>query len=327
MPDLSVILCTHNPRPEPLRRTVRSIFEQTLPPDRWEFVLVDNGSHPPAVDVLGCDCDLRRLRIVREEQLGLIWARLRGIRESTGQVLVFVDDDNVAAPDYLERALEIPERAPHLGAWGAGWIVPDFETEPPPELTPLLPMLALRTAPATLWSNNFRDWTSIPWGAGLCASRETADAFVQLVAELGLHHVLGRRGLDHQLCGDDDLFSLAAVRIGKGFGVFAELQMTHLIAASRLTRRYFMRLVHDHALSHGILRYVVFGDRPARHTPARIGALALHGMRRGLFSMRCRWAEAAGGDRAARLIDAEPVPRLDTFANLLQSRPRPAGSY
>ena len=41
------------------------------------------------------------------ERLGLTPARLRGIRESRGELLVFVDDDNVLERDYLEVALAL----------------------------------------------------------------------------------------------------------------------------------------------------------------------------------------------------------------------------
>lgn len=40
--------------------------------------------------------------------------RLGGIAEAEGSLLVFVDDDNILAPDYLERAAAIPVTAEHF---------------------------------------------------------------------------------------------------------------------------------------------------------------------------------------------------------------------
>jgi len=42
---LSVIICTHNPREDYLRRTLEAFEKQTLPRDQWELQLVDNASN------------------------------------------------------------------------------------------------------------------------------------------------------------------------------------------------------------------------------------------------------------------------------------------
>src|SRR5204862_5153681 len=100
---LSVILCTHNPRPDYLASTLEALRNQILPQEAWELVLVDNASDPTVVSAtrLGWHKNGRQ---VREEKLGLTPARLRGIAEAKGEMLVFVDDDNVLAADYLTEA-------------------------------------------------------------------------------------------------------------------------------------------------------------------------------------------------------------------------------
>ena len=70
------------------------------------------------------------VRVVREDKLGLTHARVRGFQEAKGEIVVMVDDDNVLKPDYLERAVEILEKNPELGAIG-GKALPEFEIEPP----------------------------------------------------------------------------------------------------------------------------------------------------------------------------------------------------
>src|SRR5215472_13106955 len=103
MPDVSVVICTHNPREDYLKRVLEALQVQTLPIEQWELLLVDNASK----ESLDGKWDLTwhpKARCIRENQLGLTPARLRGIREAHADVLVFVDDDNLLASDYLEQA-------------------------------------------------------------------------------------------------------------------------------------------------------------------------------------------------------------------------------
>src|ERR1019366_1617462 len=81
MPALSVIICTHNPRPDYFRQCLDALSRQTLVRNRWELIAVDNRSDEP----LAGRNDLSwgpAARLVREETLGLTPARLHGIRES-----------------------------------------------------------------------------------------------------------------------------------------------------------------------------------------------------------------------------------------------------
>src|SRR6266852_2942765 len=110
---LSVMICTHNPRSDYLRRCINALRGQTLPYDRWELVVVDNRSDELVADRI--DLSWRpEARIVREETLGLTPARLRGIRETKGELLVFLDDANVLDTDFLETALRTAEDKPFL---------------------------------------------------------------------------------------------------------------------------------------------------------------------------------------------------------------------
>ena len=115
---------------------------QTLPREQWEVLLVDNASKEPLAD--RCDLSWHPAgRHVREEALGLTPARLRGIREAMGGLIVFVDDDNVLAPDYLQEAVAIGSEYALLGAWG-GRIQLQFETRPPEWTKPYWKLLAVR---------------------------------------------------------------------------------------------------------------------------------------------------------------------------------------
>jgi glycosyltransferase involved in cell wall biosynthesis len=310
MQRISVIICSFNPRPDYLRRVLGSLREQTLPMKDWDLLLVDNGSDRPLADSWDLTWHPHHAQ-VREADPGLTPARLRGIKEAGGDLLVFVDDDNVLAPDYLARALELAHGYPSLSVFGAGVLEPEFELEPPADVRPFCTMLGLRIAARAVWTNNPRDSQCIPWGAGLCVTRRTASAYVELLGRLPIARVLDRRGT-RLFCGGDDLFSWVSARAGWGFGIFPSLRITHLVRASRISQQYLLRLIHDHAYSHGILRYVLCGDEQPRLQAADRIRILLHGLRRGRFSMKAQLAAARGTDAAARDIADREVLPLET---------------
>ena len=313
--DLSVVICTHNPRTNYFQRVLNALRNQTMPLTNWELVIVDNASDSPVLG--GWDVAWHpQAKVIREEELGLTPARLRGIKESTCDLLLFVDDDNVLEENYLDRALRLMKEHPYLAVIGAGRLEPEFEAQPSPELVPILPMLALRSVSSLMWSNNPKDNECIPWGAGLCVRRTTAESYAALVSLLKCSAVLDRRG-QQLFCGGDDLFSWAAARSGKGFGIFPELRVLHLILSGRLTRSYFLRLIHDHSFSHGVLRYLLANMEPEPAGVPGFLKILLHGTRNGSFSMRCRFASFRGTAAARQFISTERLtPVSDTSSAL-----------
>src|SRR5262249_50530776 len=126
---ISVVISTHNPDVDRLERTVRAIAAQTLDAELWELVLVDNASRKP-VTINNIPWNRGGCKKIRAERLGLIYGRLAGIRASEGALLVFVDDDNELAPDYLQAAMAIFDNRETLGIAG-GVIEPEWcDAEP-----------------------------------------------------------------------------------------------------------------------------------------------------------------------------------------------------
>ena len=99
MPRVSVILPTHN-RPLLLAEALESLNKQIYV--NWEVVIVDDASAPPV------SLNNSRLRTIRHDiSHGGAAAKNTGIRHASGEVLAFLDDDDLYAPQYLERALEV----------------------------------------------------------------------------------------------------------------------------------------------------------------------------------------------------------------------------
>jgi glycosyltransferase involved in cell wall biosynthesis len=248
---ISVLICSHHPREDYLRRVLEALRAQTLSYDEWELLLIDNGSREP----LSARWDLSwhpRGRHVREDELGLTAARLRGIRESTGKLLVFVDDDNVLDSSYLEKTVELAASHPMLSCFG-GSSLPEFEIPPPAWATEYLPQfLALYTVTRDGWGN-IRDVRLSPFGAGLVIRRHVGELYIKRAQEKSNMMRLGRTG--KRLYGYEDSEIVECARkSGAGSGRFAALQLTHLIPRERLTLDYFLRHAEDDAYSHVFFR-------------------------------------------------------------------------
>ncbi len=232
---VSVIICSHNPRADYLRRVLAALKAQTLPADQWELLLVDNASRDP----LAAAWDLSwqpHARHLREEKTGLTHARLCGIAAAQGELLVFVDDDNLLRADYLEVCLKISADYPRLGAWG-GSCVAEFETEPPAELRPWLGGLVIEQLKTPVWAK-LPKWTEAgPAGAGLVLRQIQAKRYRELVLEDPVRQSLGRSGTA-LAGGEDGDMVLCGFKLGLGAGRFPELELTHLIPAQRLTLKY-----------------------------------------------------------------------------------------
>jgi glycosyltransferase involved in cell wall biosynthesis len=141
-PVISVVIPTHNPRMDYLARVLEALRAQTLSREQWELLLIDNASREKVEGRVDIGWH-PNARVVREERLGLTFARLRGFAEAKGELIVMVDDDNVLAPDYLENAVKIAEEHKDIGAFG-GKCLPEFETPPEAWMEEFLPLLALR---------------------------------------------------------------------------------------------------------------------------------------------------------------------------------------
>lgn len=251
-PELSVIVCTHNPNAEVLRRVMAALEVQNAPTDRWELILIDNLSDQP----IDCRRDLLGIpphaRVIAEQELGLTPARLRGIREARSEILVFVDDDNILKHDYLSRAMEILEKEPQLGAVG-GVVSPDFEQRPASYLGSSLNLLGLRDYGEypirALIRNVVGPWE--PIGAGLVIRRKIAEHYAGLVKR-GVRRLLDRRGKMLSSCGDTDMVR-CAVDLGLMMGYEPTLQLTHRIPAFRTRPLYLLRLHMWVALSGTVL--------------------------------------------------------------------------
>lgn len=249
-PKLSVITCAHNPRADYLTSVIEALNGQTLAKDGWEYLLIDNASNKELAGTIDLSWH-PQARHVREEKLGLTHARLRGISESTGEILVFVDDDNVLDADYLAEVIRIAGDWPMIGAF-SGQVRPQFEETPPEWTRRYWRRLAINEFEHDSWSNISCLEQTAPNGAGLCVRRRVAQEYVAYHANGKRKVVLDRIGPSLLSAGDLDL-AATACDLGLGNGLFASLKLTHLIPRERLSEHYLLDLLEAQVVSARLL--------------------------------------------------------------------------
>lgn len=131
---ISVIICTYN-RDKYIYNVLKSIAQGTFGAEGYEIVLVDNNCTDRTrseVERFCNDFPQISLRYLIETNQGLSHARNCGIRESKGDLLVYVDDDATVNPEYLAAYASWFATHPQTDAAG-GPIIPHYETGAEPK--------------------------------------------------------------------------------------------------------------------------------------------------------------------------------------------------
>ena len=113
-PHVSIIIPVFN-QGQALSSCLRALATQTYPADRFEVIVVDNGSEPPIIDVTR---EFSFARCIREEKPGSYAARNRGVQASNGEILGFTDADCVPADTWIERGVHAVQSLPGDGMVG-----------------------------------------------------------------------------------------------------------------------------------------------------------------------------------------------------------------
>jgi glycosyltransferase involved in cell wall biosynthesis len=262
MPRLSVAICTHNPRQEFLSRTLEALKAQTCPRDKWDLLIIDNISDPPVAKRFDLGWH-PNARIVIEPVLSIGSARARAMAEFRGDLLVFLDDDNILKEDYLQRCIDLFAERPDLGAV-SGCLMPEYEVPPPPWFGPYESWIAVRRITQSAWSN-FLDSRSEPVTAGMCLRREIAAGYIKAVADNPTHRILGSQKSAPLLRGEDVALAKVALKMGYTVGQFAELRLIHIIPKGRIAPDYLFALYRHLCASGHLLGWVDDrGGRPVR---------------------------------------------------------------
>lgn len=236
---VSVCICTHNGGRR-LAAVLDCLARQTAPAESWEVIVVDNASTDDTAAAAAAGLARHagmRGRVVAEPEAGLSFARRRGALEASGEIVCFLDDDNLADPDFIETACRIFAEHPKTGSAG-GKVLADWETEPTPLVRAVegyaLAIVDRGDAPFVY------EWVADgPVGAGMCIRRDLVLAALHDLDMCG--SVTDRRG-SSLVSGGDMALAVKVCQAGYERRYDPALRVRHRLPAERMTRDYLLRL-------------------------------------------------------------------------------------
>lgn len=125
---LSLVICTYN-RDKYLPEALESIRMQTADSNEFQLIVVDNKSTDNTASIVKqfiLDNPGINTRYAFETNKGLSFARNRGIKEADAPVIIYVDDDAILSPTYLDAMLKFFSEYPQAIGVG-GKVIPKYE--------------------------------------------------------------------------------------------------------------------------------------------------------------------------------------------------------
>jgi glycosyltransferase involved in cell wall biosynthesis len=277
--DLSIVIPTRD-RSASLRTAVESLIAQDFNPDRFEILIVDNGStaQDQAAAAALARAEHPVVRVLSENAPGASNARNAGWRAARAPIVVFVDDDCVAARDFLASAA----RAMSSGVEAAGGrVLVRLPFERPAWLTDALFLYLSHV-----------DWPEDP--APLPATRWLASCNLAVRRDVlarhgGFRPDLGPVGGRWRV--EEDVELIRQIRLAGGQCWYdPRMIVHHLITPDRVRRRWFLHRCYWGGFS--LARASFDANSAAGISVARTAGEALR--RRSGMELMCLAMKAAG---------------------------------
>jgi glycosyltransferase involved in cell wall biosynthesis len=210
-------------RPHLLKSAIAALSEACAHYPRSEVLIVDNdpdASAEPVVRVAAVEPSATPLRYAHEPRPGISAARNRALDEAHGDLLVFIDDDELPTSGWLDKLVDV-YRADRPTAV-TGPVCHEFETPPDPWIVSGGFFIRRRNRTGTLV------------GEAACNN---------LLLDLAQVRALGTR-FDDRLCligGEDSLFSKQLVRSGGSIVWCDDAEVVDRVPQPRICRAWVIR--------------------------------------------------------------------------------------
>lgn len=236
---IDVVICTYN-NAAMLDQALTAMAQQQVASNvEWQVLVVDNNctdETPAVVDRHLQTGEIPGLRVVQEPQQGLNYARLRGIRETIGDWVAFIDDDCLLASDWVEQVAKFALAYPACGAFGSRVIL-DWQVPPPAYV------LKFGYAFAQQEHGTEPKPVSCLVGTGIVISRSA-------LLDIGwIHQQFMRDRVGKKLISGGDVE--LALRLAAKYKLWyaPACQLKHIIPSRRTTRQYLLKINYGLGIS------------------------------------------------------------------------------
>ncbi|MGF1924714.1 MAG: glycosyltransferase, partial [Bacteroidia bacterium] len=237
-PGVSVIVCCYN-SVKRLPETVKHLAQQIVPDDiNWEVIIVNNASsdhtYETAVSELRrYETLVNRAKVLNESKPGLSFARELGITTAKYAYIIFCDDDNWLASNYVALSHKIMSENHTIGALGG-------------------------ESDAATDADQFPDWFENAKGSFAVGKQQSYDGFTNrnlwgagMIIRKELYkkcfppeypsYLTGRNG-SKLSAGEDTEYCLRLQLKNYRLYYDSRLKFTHFISQSRLSQTYYANL-------------------------------------------------------------------------------------
>ena len=238
-PFVSVIIATRNRRAL-LSRTLDALLGQRWPAGRFEVVVADNGSTDATrmiVERAAARPSAPYIQYLFVARPGKSHAVNAALDLARGDILAFTDDDVRPDPDWLQAIVEALAREGR--GFVAGRVLPEWETAPPPWMSPAVyGVLAIPDNGTRRIDIEDRGSDIMPIGTNMAVRRAVVDRVGGLRTDLGKIEGSFRTGEDHE-------FFLRMLDAGCRGVYEPDAVVHHWVPAARLDRRYFRKWLYQ----------------------------------------------------------------------------------
>ncbi|MFA9390566.1 MAG: glycosyltransferase [Prolixibacteraceae bacterium] len=237
---ISLIICTYN-RDKFLPLCLAALTRQDCSVDDFEIILINNNSTDTTDQI--CHNFLEQNKKIHfnyfiETKQGLSVARNRGIAESIGKVISFIDDDAIICDNYVSNLLKHFLSSDLMA--GGGKILPKWETQAPiwinKYLLPLFSLIDMGEKQKPFTGKRY------PIGANMFFKKEIFD-------EIGLfNEELGRTGKNMMGGEEKDIFNKIKAK-NHQINYFPDIWVYHIIPDERTTVSFVRKQAYGIGLS------------------------------------------------------------------------------
>lgn len=263
MKGISYIICCYNSE-KVITEPIKAILNQATSVN-YEIIVIDNNCTDNTENLIKTiykDSNSSiNLKIVKEKQAGLLWARKKGFLLSNYDYICYIDDDNIIDKNWTNIVFETFNNNSEIGILGGNnkEVFVDSVKHPPKWFNNVKAGYACSSQGKKLENVTLK--RMFVYGAGLCIRKET----LQDVYDLPIPLYLTGRKKDLLLSGDDSEICMRAILLGYKIFYNEEMVLEHIMIKERLTWSYYSKMREGHAASSTILRIyksLIRGDKP-----------------------------------------------------------------